>query len=179
MEDKLTKIIDYVADSLRYGGTVLTFGVGGNATTSMHLAGELSGKFEEFEDPLPCICLSENPAVLTAITNDFGWEHVFERQIRGFANEGDVLIIFSVSTSGIYLLPAIKEAALSECGVVLICGKDTHGIAPGLVDYLLELDSLDTPWVQEEQLRIVHKLCGGVKSKLVEGRKPVGVSLGG
>lgn len=167
MENKLDKAVDIIVKSLTFGGKILTFGVGGNATTSMHFAGELAGKFEQFENTLPCICLSENPGVLTAITNDFGWDQVFKRQLSALGSDGDVVVIFSISTSGVYLLPAIKEAAISGCSIILICGKDTHNVGNALVDLTWELGSLDTPLIQEEQLRIVHLLCGNVKSRLV------------
>ena len=174
----LDEVANLIVSCIKKGGKVLTFGVGGNAANAIHFAAELSGKFERYEHPLPCICLSENPSILTAITNDFGWEHVFSRQILALARPEDIVVAFSISTNGEYLYNAI-HAALDTCKVVLICGKDTHEIFfenPALEKlgyYVWDLGSDDTPWVQEEQLRIIHKLCREVKSRLALGVREV------
>ena len=151
-------------------GKVLTFGVGGNAANAIHFAAELQGKFEKFDTPLPCIDLCSNPSIITAITNDFGWEHCFERQIRGLADPDDVVVIFSISTKGQYLVNAVREALASGCSVALICGQYTKMDIPEQFDALdefrvLELDSADTPWVQEKQLELIHLICRTVKSQ--------------
>lgn len=163
----LDKVVKLLVETIKSGNKILTFGVGGNAANATHFAAELSGKFEQYEDPLPCICLNDNVSVLTAITNDFGWEHVFERQIRGLARPGDVVVVFSISTKGQYLMNAIVQG-LVICKVVLICGESTLEVkSPGLLVW--ELNSLDTPWVQEEQLWIIHQICGKVKVELSAG----------
>ena len=160
-------ISNLIMDAFKKGNKVLTFGVGGNAANSIHFAAELAGKFEKYEDPLPCIDLCSNPSILTAITNDFGWEHVFERQIRALAKPGDVIVAFSISTSGRYLLNALFEAVSLKSTIVLVCGRcnlpEMKLHPPHIV---WELDSLDTPWVQEEQLRIIHQICREVKSRM-------------
>jgi len=171
--DKLEETTTLIVEALKKGNKVLTFGVGGNAANAIHFAAELAGKFEKYEEPLPCIDLCSNPSILTAITNDFGWEHVFERQIKALAKPGDVVIAFSISTSGQYLVNAIDGSQRRHCRTILICGRNT--IFKSTVGELIvwELDSLDTPWVQEEQLRIIHQLCQAVKSRMeVVGDEP-------
>lgn len=172
----LKEVTNLLVNCFRDGNKVLTFGVGGNAANAIHFAAELAGKYERYEDPLPCIDLCSNPSVISAIATDFGWEHVFERQIRGLAKPGDVIVAFSISTKGIYLYNAI-HAAVGLCSVVLICGRDTHeifyeGVTFGgthLPPYVVwELDSDSTPWVQEEQLKIIHQICAKVKERLVK-----------
>lgn len=143
---------------------VLTFGVGGNMSNAMHFAAELAGKYEQYEDPLSCIALGVNPCELSAITNDFGWEYVFSRQIRGIARPGDVIVAFSISTGGKYLLNALDEAASVPCEVFLICGRETKPVSLDIT--VLDFDSLDTPHVQEEQLKVIHQVCGKVKGAL-------------
>jgi len=143
-----------------------TFGCGGNAANAIHFAAELSGKFEEYEDPLPCICLSENVATITAITNDFSWETCFSRQVTALTKKDDVLVILSISSSGVYLNPAIKAAKDKGCKIVLI-----HGYGKKLDvdvswrigdDFKIE----DTAIVQEMQLKIIHDICREVKKRL-------------
>jgi len=156
-----------IIEAFKTGNKVLTFGVGGNAASAIHFAAELAGKFEKYEDPLPCIDLCSNPSILTAITNDFGWDVVFERQIRALAKPGDVIVAFSIGTSGRYLLNALFEAVSLKSTIVLVCGRcnlpEMKLHPPHIV---WELDSLDTPWVQEEQLRIIHQICKEVKSRM-------------
>lgn|SRR4030042_2173 len=171
----LSKVTELIIECIRADNKVLTFGVGGNATTAMHFAGELSGKFEEFTEPLPCICLCDNVAVITAITNDFGWEHVFERQIRALAKPGDVVVAFSISTHGQYLRWALQELKQVGCRSILVCGRygEELDYCFGLSEetrptIIWELGSNDTSSVQEEQLKIVHQICRVVKSSLVK-----------
>jgi D-sedoheptulose 7-phosphate isomerase len=166
---ELNRIVELIVDCLKNGNKVLTFGVGGNTANAIHFAAELAGKFEEYETPLPCIDLCSNPSVISAIATDFGWEHVFERQIKALAKPGDVVVAFSISTKGEYLLHALRQACLTKCRLVLICGKST-------LDYIeaekyesplvWELGSDNTPWVQEEQLKIIHQICREVKRRL-------------
>jgi len=161
--DELDEVVNLMVNCIESGGKILTFGVGGNAANSVHFSAELSGKFEKYENPLPCICLSENPAILTAVTNDFGWENVFSRQILALAKPNDLVIAFSISTNGAYLRNALAQA-LVICKVVLICGRNTLDLSPSN-SVIWELGSDDTPSVQEEQLRIIHKICKGVKGR--------------
>lgn len=176
--DKAEEISNLIIDAFKEGNKVLTFGVGGNAANAIHFAAELAGKYEKYETPLPCIDLCSNPSILTAITNDFGWEHVFERQIKALAKPGDVVVAFSISTKGQYLINALLASVERGCSVSLICGKYTPidyyrddgyrlGQLQDLDRFLVwELDSSNTPQVQEEQLRIVHQVCKMVKSKV-------------
>ena len=162
----IEEIVDVVVKSIEEGGKILTFGVGGNAATAIHFAAELAGKYEQYETPLPCIDLCSNVSILTAITNDFGWEHVFERQIQALGKIGDVVIAFSISTKAEYLQKALYQAKVENCKVILICGKYTPELNPKLVDIRYEIGNTDTPKVQEEQLRLVHEICARVKSRL-------------
>jgi D-sedoheptulose 7-phosphate isomerase len=159
------QIVNTIVDCLGSGKKVLTFGVGGNAANAIHFAAELQGKFEKYDNPLSCIDLCSNPSVLSAIATDFGWEHVFERQIRGLAKPGDVVVAFSISTKGPYLINGIDEGLELGCKVILICGKLTAIENPETI--ILELDSLDTPWVQEKQLELIHKICREVKERCI------------
>jgi len=158
--NEIRKVVDLIRDCLERDNKVITFGVGGNAANAMHFAAELSGKFEQHEQPLSCICLCDNPCILTAITNDFGWDHVFERQILGIGKPGDVVVAFSISTKGQYLINAHSASKQRGCSFVLICGEYTREFLP---DVLMEIGSSDTLGVQEEQLRLLHEICREVK----------------
>jgi D-sedoheptulose 7-phosphate isomerase len=128
----------------------------------MHLEAELAGKFEGFESCLPCICLGLNLCYVTAVTNDFGWDQVFARQIRSLAKSGDVLVGLTVSGHGDYYQKAISEAQLQGCFIVQIAGPDCwHPAERALVIRL----GKDTPSLQEEQLQCIHRLCRRVKMR--------------
>lgn len=157
---QLSKIVDLIVDCFRNGNKVLTFGVGGNAANAIHFAAELAGKLEKYETPLPCIDLCSNSSVISAIATDFGWEHVFERQIRALAKPGDVVVAFSISTRGKYLLNALRQIQESGCRLILICGECSLDFREPAI---WELGSDNTPWVQEEQLKLIHQICSEVK----------------
>ncbi len=155
-----------IVESIRQGNKIMIFGVGGNAANSSHFAGELAGKFEEFEDPLPVISLNDNTSVLTAITNDFGWDQVFSRQIRGLAKSGDIIIGFSISGEAEYLRQAFIEGSTKGCTNILLTGKSDPINCAGLYDYSISLGHEDTPLVQEIQLKWIHEISRKVKENL-------------
>ncbi len=165
--EEVSKII---IQSILTDHKVLIFGVGGNASTASHFAGELAGKYEQYEDPLPVVCLNDNMSIVTAITNDFGWEHVFSRQVRGLGKTGDVLIGFTVGGSGKYLQKAFKAGRIKNCVNILLTGKSDPVEVVGLVDYSISCGHTDTPRVQEVQLRWVHEISEKVKSSLAKGK---------
>ncbi len=163
--DNFDLACDTIRDCLLGGGKIVVFGVGGNAANAIHLAAELQGKFEKFERPLACIDIVSNPSILTAVTNDFGWEHCFERQIKALADVGDIVFGFSISTNGKYLENAIVEAKRCGAQVILSCGKSSgNAFLEDVI--LLEENSTDTPLVQESQLKLLHDVCREVKGRL-------------
>src|SRR5262245_27893620 len=110
-------IADAMAQSLRAGGKILIAGNGGRAADSQHIATELLSRFARERGPLPAIALTE-PAVLTAIGNDYGFDHVFERQVRGLGAQGDVFLAISTSGRSPNVLAALKAAR--ETGLVTV-----------------------------------------------------------
>ncbi len=162
----IEEISAVIVKSIKQGNKIIVFGVGGNASTASHFAGELAGKFEEYEEPLPVICLNDNTSVLTAITNDFGWRHVFSRQIRGLGKSGDVLIGFSISGEAGYLKEALMAGQDKGCINILLNGKSDPSKCGGLYAYSITLGHEDTPAVQEMQLKWVHEISREVKRDL-------------
>ena len=157
-----------ISSTLGSGKSIFIFGVGGNAATATHFAGELAGKYEQYEDPLSVYCLNDNISVLTAITNDFGWDVVFSRQIQGLVRSGDIVIAFSISGRAPYLLNAFETAQCKGAVTILLNGgEDIRDLEP-FCNYLLtpEPPNENTPRVQELQLRWVHDLSGLIKGKL-------------
>jgi D-sedoheptulose 7-phosphate isomerase len=145
-------------DCIRGGGKVIFFGNGGSAADAQHLAAELAGRFYLDRPSLPALSLSTNTSTLTAVGNDYGFEHVFARQLPGVARRGDVAV--AISTSG--NSPNVLEAARLARSMGLITfgwtGRDGGQLA-GLVDYVLKVDSDLSPRIQEAHILAGHLLC--------------------
>lgn len=155
--------IDCIVDRLISGSKVLVFGCGGQAANAMHFEAELSGKYEQYEFVLPCICLGLNPCYVTAVANDFGWEYVYSRQIEALAKPGDVVVGFTISGEANYYRNVVKEALRQGCFFINIAGADGWEYPEAIT---IKTDTPKTPDVQEMQLKLVHSICEEVKQRM-------------
>lgn len=160
----LIAIAEQVAQALGKGKKVLLFGNGGSAADAQHIACELEGKFYRDRNSLPAIALTTNTSSLTAIANDYGYETVFARQIRGLVSKGDVVIGISTSGSSPSVLLGIKEA--KQCGAVTVAFTGQGGKLRDLADYVLSIPSKDTPRIQETHITAGHIICYLVEEAL-------------
>lgn len=156
-----------MARSLAAGGKILVCGNGGSAADAQHMTGELVGRFLLERPSLPAVALTVDSSVLTAVSNDYGYDEVFARQVRGLGRPGDVLV--AVSTSGkspniVNALEAARDGGLIRVGLT---GKG-GGLMPPLCDWLLDVPHPLTPLVQEVHGAIVHLLCRLVDYYLFE-----------
>lgn len=158
-------------ESLRRGGKILIAGNGGSASQAQHMAGELMGRFAFDRPGLPAIALTD-ACVITAIGNDYGFEHIFSRQVQAHGNKGDVFIGFSTSGKSPNILMAFKEAR--SFGLVCIGFTGNRG-GPmrELCDVLIEVPSDETPRIQESHLLLSHITCGLVEDALFQTSKGV------
>jgi D-sedoheptulose 7-phosphate isomerase len=150
---------------LQDGGTVLLAGNGGSAAEAQHLAAELVSRLAFDREALAAQALSTDTSVLTAIGNDYGFEHLFARQVRAHGRKGDVFIGLSTSGTSANVLRAFEEAR----GRGLVCIGFTGnrgGPMRELCDHLIEVPSADTPRIQEGHLVLGHILCGLVERVL-------------
>jgi len=159
------------AASLRAGGKILLFGNGGSAGDAQHLAAEFTGRLSRERPALPAIALTANPSELTALGNDYGFDHVFARLVQAHGHEGDVAIAISTSGNSPNVLAAVKEA--HECGLTTVglVGKDGGKLAP-LVDCAIVVPSDDTQRIQESHITIGHALCELVDEALFPRSEP-------
>lgn len=152
-------------DSLRAGGKILLAGNGGSAAQAQHMAAELMGRFAFDRRGLPALALTTDTCVLTAIGNDYGFEHIFSRQVQAHGNKGDVFIGFSTSGKSPNILRAFEESR--ACGLVCIgFTGNLGGPMQELCDYLIAVPSAETPRIQEGHLVLGHILCGLVEQAL-------------
>ena len=140
------------------GGKVLTFGNGGSAADAQHLAAELVGRFEGERRALASVALTSDAAVVTAIANDYGYDHVFVRQVEGLGCAGDVA--FGISTSGRSpnVLAALKAAKARGMLTIALTGRDGGPIAAA-ADIPLIVGEQATPRVQEVHRTVLHAMC--------------------
>lgn len=154
-----------VADCLKSGGKVLFFGNGGSAADAQHLACELSGRFYLDRPSLPAISLTVNSSSLTAIANDYGYEHVFSRQLEGSAHKGDVAVGISTSGNSPNVLRALERAREMGLATFGFTGR-MGGAMKNNVDLCLLVDSDETPRIQEAHILAGHIICELVEREL-------------
>lgn len=160
--DMAAKIIE---KSLRNGGKIHFCGNGGSAADAQHLAAELSGRFYFDRPPLNAEALHCNTSYLTAVGNDYGYEHIFARLLRGTGKKGDVLVGISTSGNSRNILEAYKVC--QEMGIEIISMTGSTG--GKMKDYgglLLNVPSNDTPRIQECHIMIGHIICELVESAM-------------
>lgn len=166
---------DALIGAYRSGHKALFFGNGGSSTDAEHLAGEFVGRFLRDRAPMPAVALSENMAAVTAIANDYGYEHVFSRQLQAFAAPGDVAVAISTSGKSQSVIQAVRKAR--ELGLFTIgLTGGSGGQMRELVDALIIVPSNDTPRIQECHILIGHALCDAVEQAIVNSQPLAGVS---
>jgi D-sedoheptulose 7-phosphate isomerase len=157
--------------ALRDGGKLLLAGNGGSAADAQHIAGEFLSRLRFDRSPLPAIALTTDSSVLTAVGNDYGYDKVFERQVRGLGRRGDVFIAISTSGKSTNVIAAL--AAARALGVVTV---GFTGATPGaatmrpLCDHLLAAPSDDTPVIQQLHITAAHAICEIVELNLFSAK---------
>ncbi|NBS96399.1 MAG: SIS domain-containing protein, partial [Betaproteobacteria bacterium] len=151
------------------GHRLLICGNGGSAADAQHLAAELIGRFERERPALPAIALTTDSSILTALSNDYRFDEVFSRQVRGLGGPGDLLLAISTSGNSVNILRAIEAAHEREMGVIALTGQGGGRIATQLreSDLLLAVPHTRTARIQEVHLLILHCLCDGVDALLL------------
>lgn len=159
------RIAEVWIESLRAGGKILFAGNGGSAADAQHLAGELVSRLHYDRPGLAALALTVDTSVLTAIGNDYGYEHVFARQINAVGRAGDVLVGLSTSGRSPNILAALKEARSLGITTVGFTGQP-GGEMPGLCEYCIRVPSSETPRIQEGHIALGHTICGLVEACL-------------
>jgi len=161
----IADIAQEIASRLRRGGTVMFCGNGGSAADSQHLAAELQGRFMKERAPLAAIALTVNSSALTAVGNDYGFDAVFERQVRGLAKPQDVLIGISTSGKSKNVIKALEAAKAIGALTVGLTGK-SGGAMTSCCDAIVRVPSDDTARIQEMHIGVGHIICQLVEDAL-------------
>jgi D-sedoheptulose 7-phosphate isomerase len=149
--------------ALKNGNKILLAGNGGSAADAQHIAGELVNRFG-FERPgLAAIAISTDTSVLTSISNDYGFEKVFARQVEAIGRKGDVIIVLSTSGNSANIMSALTEAKKIGITAIGFTGK-TGGKMAGVCDVILKIPSEDTPRIQESHILLGHIICSLIEN---------------
>lgn len=150
-----------ITETVLKGGKLLIAGNGGSASDAQHIAAEFTGRFVKERKPLAAIALSTDTSALTAISNDYGFENVFSRQLEALAQPGDLFLAISTSGNSANVLKALASAKKAGCKTLGLSGRD-GGKMNELCDLNLIVPSNITARVQEVHILIGHIFCKAV-----------------
>ena len=161
-DEQLTRNIETAAieviSTLRAGGKVLIAGNGGSAADAQHIAAEFISRFNFDRAPLPAIAFTTDTSILTAIGNDYGFEHLFSRQLAGLGRPGDVFIGISTSGNSRNIIAALTVPRASGIRTIGLTGA-RQGQMDSLSDVLLAVPCRETPFIQQAHITIGHIIC--------------------
>ncbi len=159
------QVVAVIVKALQADKKILFCGNGGSAADAQHIAAELSGRFYHDRDPLFAEALHVNTSYLTAVANDYGYDHVYSRLVKAKGREGDVLVGISTSGNSSNIIEALKVAKAQGMVTVSMTGA-TGGKMRDHSDLLLNVPSKDTPRIQEVHILLGHIICELVESQL-------------
>jgi D-sedoheptulose 7-phosphate isomerase len=168
-EAALAAVVDALCTSLGSGGRVLLCGNGGSAADAQHLAAELVGRFRLEREPLAAIALADNVAALTAIANDYAFEEVFARAVRGLGRPGDIVVGLSTSGRSENVVRALEAGR--ELGLVTVAFVGGTGGTPleAVADHVLRVDGDGTAQIQQAHMLLGHTAFEIVERELCRG----------
>ncbi len=164
-EDRIALLAKAVCTALEKGNKILLYGNGGSAADAQHIAAELVGRFDRERRPLAAMALTTDTSILTCLGNDYGYDHVFARQVRALGRLGDVAI--GISTSGNSPNVLLATTAAREMGLVTVglTGKN-GGKLGSMVEHHINVPHLSTARVQEVHIMIGHIVCSLVDTHM-------------
>ena len=163
----IQQVTEVMIKAFANGNKVLFCGNGGSAADAQHLAAEFSGRFYSDRDPLPSEALHCNSSYMTAVANDYGYDVVYSRIVKGTGRPGDVLVGLSTSGNSVNIIKAMEVA--KEIGMInVVFSGETGGKLRSMCDYLINVPSTDTPRIQESHITIGHIICELVEAGLFD-----------
>ena len=158
LDESIEKVANLIIHCLRNDGTIFWCGNGGSASDSQHMAGELVGRVVGDRRPLKSIALTADSAVTTCIVNDYGYQHIFSRQVEALGVRGDVLVGISTSGNSQNVINAFDIASKNGITTIGLLGKG-GGKALDIVNHSITVSSNSTARIQEMHIFIGHILC--------------------
>ena len=169
----IARAIALMSGSLKAGGKILACGNGGSAADAQHFAAELVNRFERERPPLAGLALTTDSSALTSIGNDYGYEQVFEKQLRALGRQGDVLLAISTSGNSANVVAAMRAARELGLRVVALTGNGGGRMAAalGADDVHVCVPHTRTMRIQEVHLLALHCFCDGIDTLLFGDKK--------
>jgi D-sedoheptulose 7-phosphate isomerase len=164
----LDRVASLAAASIASGGKILACGNGGSAADAQHFTAECVCRFEKERRAIPAIALSTDTSAVTAISNDYGYEHVFARQVAALARAGDVLFAISTSGNSPNVLRAVEVARDIGCHVVAMTGQGGGRLA-ALAHTLIAVPATRVARIQEVHTLCLHAIAGGIEDAVARG----------
>lgn len=161
----LIVVKDKMVHAFRNGNKVLFCGNGGSAADAQHLAAEFSGRFYTDRNPLPSEALHCNTSFLTAVANDYGYDMVYSRMLKGIGKPGDIIVGLSTSGNSKNIIAAFEQAKTMQITTIGFTGAD-GGKMKSSSDILINVPSTDTPRIQESHITLGHIVCQLVEEAL-------------
>jgi D-sedoheptulose 7-phosphate isomerase len=161
-----------LVEALKSGGKILACGNGGSAADSQHFSAELLNRFERERAPLAAIALTTDTSTLTSIANDYSYEQVFAKQVRGLGRRGDALLAISTSGNSANVIAAMQVARELGMGIVALTGNGggKMGALLGANDVHICVPHKVTARIQEVHLLVLHCLCDAIDERLFGAR---------
>lgn len=166
-QDRMNLAVQISAEALNDNRALLICGNGGSASDAMHITGELVGRFLLERRALKAICLSSNPAVLTAWSNDYSFDTVFSRQVEAYGEPGGVLVGLSTSGNSQNVIAAFEAARNIGMKTIGFTGQG-GGRMGTLCDVLLEAPSVVTPMIQQVHICLYHYYCEAIERATID-----------
>lgn len=162
--EEIKKIVNVCVNALKNGNSIYWCGNGGSAADAQHLAAELSGRFYYDRDPLPSEALHCNTSYITAVGNDYSYDVIYSRLIKGIGKKGDIIIGLSTSGKSKNVIKAFTKS--KEMGIITIglTGENKNGFE--VCDFILNVPSTDTPRIQECHILIGHIVCQLIEEEI-------------
>jgi D-sedoheptulose 7-phosphate isomerase len=159
-----------LADTFSKGNKLLLFGNGGSASDASHIAAEFVNRFKMERPAFPAIALNTDTAVLTSIANDYGYDNIFERQLKAIAQAGDAVIAISTSGTSRNVIKAVEAAKNKKLKTIVFTGAKGDKLA-SLADHVFAVPSDNTPRIQETHITLGHALCQMVEEIIFESHR--------
>lgn len=161
----ISEVASCMVDTLQKGGKILVCGNGGSASDALHIAGEIVGRFQKERPAYAAVALNADPAVMTAVSNDYDFEQVFARQVEGLMTDKDVLLGLSTSGNSTNVIRAFEKAKEIGGKTILLSGR-SGGSLQKIADIAIIAPADVTAHIQEVHECVYHILCGLVEDAL-------------
>lgn len=161
--DTIIKISNLCINSIENGNKILFCGNGGSASDANHLAAEIVGRFLLDRQPLPAVSLSSNPSVLTALSNDFGYQYVFSKQVEAIGKKDDVIFLISTSGSSENIIEAARESKKRGIKTVIFTGSNVNFLER-YSDFIINVDSDIAAFIQQSHITIGQLICYNIEN---------------